>query len=300
MAEKEVKYVEYIKSRFPQLDISNIKFNLSDGKYNDIVIINEESAFKFSRYDWTVAFLENEAKATNLINPYVGIPVPQVEYLDKGVAKYEFMKGTPLFRNEILLWKDNDQNYMAKQIGTFLKQLHAIPLKKAKASGIGEVTTNLSREAFLSEYENIKRKVYPYFDSYVKESVEQIFEPMLENKDFLKFNPAVIHANLTPTHFICDKDLRKINAVIGFGSAGIGDPAYDISILIDSLGETFVKRVGRYYGDMTSLLDRARFYAYFNHLIWAERLADRITTRDFSDFKFQIQASDIMPFGRSQ
>jgi len=300
MAGKEVKYVEYIKSKFPQLDVSNIKFNLSDGKYNDIVIINQESVFKFARYDWTVAFLANETRVTNLINQYVDIPLPKVEYLDQGIAKCQFINGSPLFRNEILALKDSDQNYMAKQIGTFLKQLHAIPLKKVKTIGIDEISVDLSREAFLSEYEIIQRKVCPYFDSYVKESIEQIFAPILEDKDFLKFSPALIHADLTPPHFIYDRNSKKINAVIGFGSAGIGDPAYDVGVLLDSLGETFVKRVSRYYGDMTKLLDRARFYAYFNHLSWAKKVSDMIATRDFSNFKFNIQAYDIMPFGGSR
>ena len=297
MSEKEVKYIEYIKNKFPQLDISNVKFNLSDGKHKDIVIINDESAFKFARYDWTVGFLENEAKTINFISQYIDTHLPRIEYLDHGIAKCEFIQGTPLFRNEILLWKDNDQNYMAKQIGNFLKQLHAIPVKKAKTNGIGEISVDLSREAFLSEYDDIKRKVYPYFNSYVKESIEQIFAPMLENKDFLKFSPALIHGDLIPPHLICDRSLKKINAVIGFGSAGIGDPAYDVGILLDSLGETFVKRVSRYYGDMANLIDRARFYAYFNHLSWAKKTADMITTRDFTNFQFNLQASDIMPIG---
>lgn len=299
MAEKEVKYVKYIKNKFPQLNISNVEYNLSDDKYNDIVIINQESVFKFARYDWTVAFLENEAKITNFIKQYIDIPLPQVEYLDSGIAKCQFIKGSPLFRNEILTWKDNDQNYMAKQIGTFLKQLHTIPLKKIKENGIDEFSIDFSREAFLSEYEIIQRKVSPYFNSYVKESIEQIFAPMLEDKNFLKFSPALIHGDLTPPPFIYDRDFKRINGVIGFGNAGIGDPAYDVGILLDSLGETFVKRISRYYGDMTKMLDRARFYAYFNHLSWAKKVSDMITTRDFSNFEFNIQANDIMPFGKS-
>lgn len=296
MVEKEVKYMEYIKNKFPQTDISNVKFNLEDGKYSDIVIINQDTVFKFSRYDWTVAFLANEARVMNLIRDSVDMPLPQMEYSDNGVARYKLIKGTPLLRNEILLWRDSDQNYIARQIGTFLKQLHSISVKRVKTNGISEIPFNFSRDAILAEYEDIKRKVYPYLDSYQKESIEQIFAPMLENKEFLKYVPALIHADLTPPHIICDAELKKINTIIGFGRAGIGDPAYDFSILLGSFGETFVKRIARYYGDTTKLMDRARFYAHFNQLSRAKSVADMITTRDFSKFKFDFPATDVMPF----
>lgn len=295
MSEKEVRYVEYIKNRFPQLDMSNIRFNLSDGKYNDVVIINEESVFKFARYDWTAAFLANEVKVTDFLSEYSNKFICQVEYLDPGIAKCKFIYGSPLFRNEMLLLKDSDQNYIAKQIGSFLRQLHSIPAKSLISNHMGQISDDLSREAFLSEYDDIQRKVYPYCDSYTKECIKQIFSPIVQNEDFLKFDPTLIHADLTPHRFICDKETKRINAVIGFGSAGMGDPAYDVGALLNGFGETFVKRIGRYYGDMTKIIGRARFYANFNHWNWAKRTADMITTRDFSQFRFDLHAIDIMP-----
>lgn len=297
MAEKEIKYVEYIKNKFPQLDMSNIKFNLDDSRYNDIVVINDEFVFKFAKYDWTVSRLANEAKITCFLNRNIDRPLPQIEYLDPGISKCKFITGSPLFRNEILLLKESDQNYIAKQIGTFLKQLHSIPLKNLKINQIYEISTNLSREAFLSEYDDIQRKVYPYCDSYIKECIKQIFIPVLEDENFLEFSPALIHADLTPRHFIYDKGTKKINAVIGFGNAGIGDPAFDVAAILDGFGEILVKRMSRYYGDMTKLINRARFYACFNHVNWAKKTADMITTRDFSNFQFNLQANNIMPIG---
>ena len=297
MDEKEAKFVEYIKNKYPQLNICNVEFDLSNSMHNNIVIVDHEAVFKFSRYDWTVAFLANEAKIINFLRQYVDMPLPHMEYIYPGIATCEFIKGGPLFRNEILQLKDSDQNYIAKQIGTFLKQLHSIPLKTVEAGNIDQISTDLSREAFLSEYDDIQRKVYPYCDSYVKTSIQQIFAPILEDEDFLRFHPALIHADPAPRRFICDKKLKKINAVIGFGSAGIGDPAFDMGVILDSFGESFLKRISRYYGDITKLIDRARFYAYFNHLNWAKKTADMITTRDFLNFRVSIQISDVMPIG---
>lgn len=40
MDTKESIYVDFIKSRYPEMDISNIEFNFTDGKHADIVILN--------------------------------------------------------------------------------------------------------------------------------------------------------------------------------------------------------------------------------------------------------------------
>ena len=93
MAEKEVTYVDYVKNRFPQIHISNVKFDLINGKHNDIVMINDELIFKFARYDWTGAFLANQVKTTDFIREYIGMPLPQMESVDHGVAKCELVQG---------------------------------------------------------------------------------------------------------------------------------------------------------------------------------------------------------------
>jgi aminoglycoside 2''-phosphotransferase len=297
VAEKVVKYVEYIKTDYPQLHVSNVKFNLTDGNHNDIVIINDEHIFKFAKYDWTVSFLANQIKTTAFISKYVDIHLPLMEYLDNGIAKCELIKGDPLFRSEILLMNESGQNYIAKQIGSFLRQLHAIPLKLARSNKLSEIPIDLSREAILSDYGNIKRKIYPYCDDYSQKLIEQNFAAVFDNKDFFKYTPAVIHAEPTPRRFIYDRESKKINGVIGFGCTGIGDPAYDLAVVLGSFGETFLKRISRYYGDMAKLIDRARFYSYYNQLSLAKKTADMITTRDFSNFKFDMQARDRMPIG---
>lgn len=294
MDSKEVKYVEYIKNRFPQINISKIEYNLLDGTHNDIVIINGQHVFKFAKHDWSVAFLNNEVNIVNLISDYIDMPLPQFEYLGKGLAKCNFIKGVPLFRNEILLLENKVLDSIAEQIGIFLKQLHSIPLKN---KNIGEFPGDLTREGWLLQYDEIQNKVFPYCRSYSKEYIDQIFKPLLENENFLEFQPALIHGDLTPYHFFFDRDLHKINGIIDFSMAGIGDPAYDVGVILDNLGEAFVKRMSRYYNNISIFIDRARFYAYVSNVCWAKIVADMIITRDFTYFQFNAKERDIMPIG---
>ncbi|WP_457943919.1 aminoglycoside phosphotransferase family protein [Caproiciproducens sp. LBM24188] len=297
MAENQTRYIQTITTYYPQINLTNLRFNQTDGKHCDIVTVNDEVLFKFSRYDWTAAFLTNQIRVTDFIRGYVNMPLPRMEPLGTGAAKCEFVKGEPLYREDILLMSESDQNHIARQIGVFLRQLHTIPPKLLKENRILEIPYDLSRETVLSELEQIKRKVYPYCDSYEQKRIARVFRPVVENEDFLIHSPCLIHADLSPRCFLHDVKTKKMKGVVGFGCAGIGDPAYDFGVAIQTFGETFVKRIGKYYGSLTGLMDRARFYAGYNELLLKKNIADRIITRDFSGFRLDSFAADRMPVG---
>lgn len=297
MAEKEVQYIEFVKNRFPQLNINKIDFNLKDEKYADLVTINDEIVFKFSKYDWTVAFLENEVNMISFLQPDCSIPLPIIERLEKGIAKYSLIKGVPLIRDDILLLGNKEQDYIAEQIGVFLRALHTVSLKTLKDRKISESPVNLTRQGWLAEFEEIQRKVFPYCENSTKDAIQRMTQPVIENDDFFEYEPALIHGGLVPQHFFFDKDRNRINGITGFELSGIGDPAYDISVLIMHFGETFTKRISRYYRNINPIVDRARFYVFANHLSWTKKVSDMITTRDFSNFQFLLHESDIMPIG---
>jgi len=297
MADKLAKYVEYVKRKFPQIQVTNVGFNLTDGNHSDVVIINDEHIFKFAKYDWTACYLANQCKITSFVSEYIDTRLPKMELIEDGAVKCDFIKGAPLTRDQILKLSIGDQNHIARQIGSFLRQLHAVPLKAAKFYKIGDAQVDITKENVLSEIRDIKRKIYPYCDSLSQKTIDENLEVVLSDKNFLKYTPAVIHANPNPAAFIFDKETKKLNGVIGFGFSGIGDPAYDLGVILECYGEVFLKRVAKYYGDMSNLISRARFYAYFNGLMWAKRTADMITTRDFSKFRFYQCAKDCMPVG---
>ncbi len=53
-----------------------------------------------------------------------------------------------------------------------------------------------------------------------------------------------------------------------FGTAGIGDPAGDFACIIYNYGESFLKRMARFYPEIEEALDRARFWAGTLELEW--------------------------------
>jgi len=297
MSAKETNYIEYIKGKYPQLQMSDIKYNLTDGEHSDIVVINNRYVFKFAKYDWSVGFLDNEAYIIGLAKKHLFMPLPRVEILEKGISKCNYIQGGPLFRNTLLLMDYKVQDTIAEQIGTFLKQLHSISLKDEGDGKISECPAFLSGEDWLSRYEEIQKKVFPYCDSYTKEYINQIFRPLHDDEDFLQYQPVLIHGDLMPYHFLFSNELKRINGIIDFGLSGSGDPAYDVGILIDNFGESFVKRISRYYKEIDSFIERARFYAYVSNVCWAKTVVDMLATRDFSNFRIYAKERDLMPIG---
>lgn len=296
MDARELKYINYIKGKYPEMKVSKVECSFSDGKYSDIIILDGQDVFKFAKFDWSASHIDSEVEVMNLIKNHLSMNIPRADSLENGISRLSYIKGEPLFRSTLLQSPSRIQDIIAEQLGYFLKQLHSIPIK-GQLSKVPEFSLNLLWEDWQAKYKEIERKVFPYCDSYSKEYYIRLFKPLLDNDRFLDFKPALIHGDLTPYHLIFNKEAGKLSGIIDFGLAGIGDPAYDVGILLDNLGEAFVKKVSRYYKNILYFYDRARFYAYFNSLLWARAVSDMIATRDFSNFRFYAKDRDIMPIG---
>ncbi|ADL53495.1 phosphotransferase family protein [Clostridium cellulovorans] len=295
MDNKKEKYLTYIKKRFPKIKIDSINYNFQDGLNNDIVIINNSKVFRFAKNQDIIDSLEHEIKIINIAKEYVDMPLPDLEYIEPGIAKSNFFHGTPIFRNELLMLDDEQQNNLAKQIGCFLKQLHSIPMEIIKENEIKAFPGNGVREDFISQFHIIEEKLFPMMKSYTREHITQIYKPLIENELFLLYEPALIHGDLAPFHFFYSKEQNKINGVIDFGSSGYGDPAHDLGVILDNFGEGFIKKMSMHYPEINSFIDRSRFYATISSLWWALR---GFESNDLSWHLLHLHtARDIMPIG---
>ncbi|MCI1965235.1 MAG: aminoglycoside phosphotransferase family protein [Oscillospiraceae bacterium] len=298
MQSKETKYRDYIVNRFPGIPPDSFRFDFTSSQHSDLVFAGKETVFKFSKYDWTAAYLKNEWRTVQLIRHLTTIPLPAVDLLETGVLKCSVVHGKVFQRSDILLQKKANQDILAKQIGTFFRQLHSVPVEKAKQSGLNDCCRKMNAEYWGSEYEAICRKLFDYCDDYSKETIRRIFEPALKNSRFFMFTPSLIHGGFTPRHVLYNDATLKVKAVTGFGGACVGDPAYDMGTFLAGTGESFLKRVGKYDVSVAQQIDRARFYAFVQRLMRAKELADRITTRDFSGFQLCLDEPDLLPPGK--
>jgi aminoglycoside 2''-phosphotransferase len=294
--ELEIKdrYRARIRECFPELVISALEMN-TEGLVNDVVIVNGERVFRFPKAEWAKDDLRREVAILELVREYVAMRVPVFDRVEEDFVTYELIPGEALLRDDILRLDERGQDGLAEQLALFLRQLHAIPEEVLGARGVGPSVTVRSRADWLKLYEDVQREVFRLLMAHAKEWVHRHFAPLLREDGFMEHQPALINGDLGPYHLLYDRERRRVSGVIDFGTAGLGDPACDVSGLINNYGESFVRRVVRFYPEIGGMIERARFWAGTLELQW---LLGGLRSGDASWFTVHLgRARDVMPVG---
>ena len=259
-------YLEKIKEVYPNLEVTKLEFN-QDGLVNDVVIINNALVCRFPKSDWAKTQLRHEARVLDLVRPYIGVAIPQYEHLQDDFASYPFIPGKPVTRRLLLALSPAERQRVVEQLGEFIRRLHTIPL--AETASVSPSDTNRSRGWWLGFYTEVREVLYPYLVRHQRDEIDAHFSPVVEGRLELSYAPALINGDLGPYHLLFDDRTRRLSGVIDFGTAGLGDPAVDLAVLLYSYGETLVKEIRQVYPDMNAYLDRAQFWAGTLELQWA-------------------------------
>jgi len=255
-------YMEIIKEKNPELIIEKYSFN-TEGQNNDIVIVNDTLVFKFPKYQQGIAKLEKEIDLLNILKTYITLDIPNYKYknfepLEVGrvFGGYKIIKGTSL-KKDIFCNITKQQN-IAKQLATFLKQLHSIPIEKIN---INKMTNDDNYSEWKNLFEGIQQKLFKFMSKGSKDLISRNFNDFLGQD--LNFKQTVIHGDFGPSNIIFDPRSKLISGIIDFNEVSIGDPAIDIASLIGPFGygEDFVKTFESTYPNVQELMKRAKFYS---------------------------------------
>lgn len=256
------KYIEFIKEKNPAIIIEKHDFN-SEGQNNDVVIINDEYVFKFPKYSDGIKKLKREIDVLNVLNKYITLTIPRPKYYNFEPLKvgqvycgYKMIKGVS-FRKEIFQ-NVQEKGDIAKQLATFLYQLHSISFEEVKSIGISEID---NRSYWINMLERVQEKLFPFMKKESQKLISESFNSFL-NQNF-NANKTLIHGDFGPSNIIFDLDAQRISGIIDFNEVSFGDPASDIASLIGPFGygEDFVKSFEAIYPNVEILIQRAKFYA---------------------------------------
>jgi aminoglycoside 2''-phosphotransferase len=285
---------ERIRQIDPTLDLSDAVVN-TDGLVNVAIICNGQ-VYRFARNEQAVHDLVQEAAILDLVRQHVTIPVPAFEIKDRDFVTYPFLAGDPLFRNTILRLPSDRQEHLAQQLARFLREMHAIPVTRLHDKHIHRSGGRQTQAEWLALYDDVRRELFPLMYRSTRSWVDAHFEPLVQHPDWLAFQPALIHDDLAQYHILYDAENRSISGIIDFGTAGLGDPARDVAILVNVYGESFVQRMARFDDRLPSLIDRARFYAGTFELQW---VLGGVRSGDNGWFTAHLdRARDVQPYGQ--
>ena len=204
---------------------------IDEGYDFEVAIVDDEWVFRFPRRAGVEEALEVEIALLPALAAAVPVDVPRFEH----VSREPLFVGYPLLRGEPLVDEDGDG------VRAFLEALHAFD-----PSGLP-----VERPDWVDKYRDqcaeFERLVLPLLDGEQRAQAQRLFG---EVETLVDFEPAVLHADLGPTHLLV-RDGR-LAGVIDWGDARVGDPALDYAWLLN--GPFAHWDVG------SDLRRRARFY----------------------------------------
>ena len=279
----------------PELDIRTVDIN-SDGLENLVLIINDETVFRFARDEKGKKRLAREVTIVQLVRKHVSLTIPEFTEVQEDFVACPKIPGAALHRDLLFTQPDGVQERVAEQLGAFLRELHSIPATELDSAGIDRSPAPAKQEEWVRLFEDVKELLFPHMAQHVRRCVERRFAPVLSGElDMEAFNPVLVHADLGYYHILFDEPSGRINGVLDFGCSGLGDPAGDLSILLHVYGERFLGRLIPHYPSVTQYIDRARFAANTGELRWA---AVGVKLDQPSWFMYHLSAArDIMPIG---
>jgi aminoglycoside 2''-phosphotransferase len=265
---RDAEHLNRIRECFPRLAVESVESN-QDGLTNDVLIINGELVCRFPKNEtWARDLLANELKVIDLARGYLNVPIPEIVYRAADFVACRFIRGSALQRNDILSLSEIGQEAIANQLASYLKQLHGIPLEEVERHGIARSDTNRSHEVWVKLFESVKAELFPLMMPHAREWVVKHFAPLIADERLMDYEPRLINGDTTPYHILFDHQAQKINGIIDFGTAGLGDRAADFACVIYFYGESFLRRMAKFYPEIEEGIERARFWAGALELQW--------------------------------
>jgi len=256
-----------IRKAVPQIKIESITLN-RDGLMNDVVIVNGEVVFRFPKHEYSFKHLKNETRILRLLRNYISLEIPSPLYEIDDALSYRFIPGEALRRDMLMRLSEDDQQAIADQLAQFFKELHGIPINEISDFEIPMADALMKHDGWVNAYQRIRDKVFPLLLPHARDWVEQHFEFHLADKNNFEYELKMVDTDVPAYHILFDRIKRRINGIIDFGCAGLGDPAIDFGVIIYDYGESFLEQFYNVYPEAETYLKRARFYAGAHEVRW--------------------------------
>ena len=193
------------------------------------------------------ASVVREAALLRLVAGVSPLPVPRPAAVDpqRGSMTYPELPGVPLLGLPV-----RSPEVVGAGLGRFLAALHAVPAERV--AGLVEADST-PPAAWLDE----AAATWPSVAAHLPRSFLPARTPAPAGA------PVFSHMDLGVEHVLVDPATQRITGIIDWTDAAIGDPAYDLGLILRDLGPAALGAALGALGrdDERALRDRAGFYA---------------------------------------
>ncbi|WP_406054819.1 phosphotransferase [Kribbella sp. NBC_00889] len=182
-----------------------------------------------------------EATLMPWLAPQLPLPVPVPETTEDGV-RHLLLPGTPL---------EDGGTDIGRQIGSFLRALHAVDPAEAEAHGVpGAATAAADKAVGLDEF---RTQIVPLLPAELRSSALALLDRVA------RVRSSLVHCDFGPEHILVTDG--RITGIIDWTDAEIGDPALDLCWALNGAADALADGVAETYDITPELRDRARDWA---------------------------------------
>jgi len=264
-----IRYRNVIRRNFPGFPVRAAR-KLGEGRRSVAILVDEQWVFRFPKAQDGADDLEKEIRILPKLAERITVAIPKFEFVGKQengmpFVGYRRLPGELLEEDAVPSLPPAERLALAGQIASFIDELSSFPPADAKALGVPERDV---RKDFAAMLERAERMLYPLLDPKLQAYITSRFESYFGNSNHFRYTPALLHADLSPDHFLIDPRERKLTGIIDFGDLQIADPDYEYVYLLEDCGEPFARRVMEARGqeDIEERLNKVSFFVTAGHL----------------------------------
>jgi aminoglycoside 2''-phosphotransferase len=229
-------------------------------------VFADRLVFRFPKTPEAQRQIPRELAVLSHLRGRISVRIPEPVRVESDVLVYPQVQGQALDWSVLGGLESKDRQGLARQVGAFLSELHGSEL----TPDLPVTGAPVTHDAQVVRWREVEREVYPLLMAHQRRYADSV-RALLDDPSWFSFEPRLIHGDLGPYHLLVNPTGQELLGVIDFGTAGVGDPANDISCLLLNYGETFVREMAETYSPTENLLRRARFLARTLELEWAAR-----------------------------
>lgn len=258
-------YKHTLYSHFPDLHIETIDF-LGEGDRSRALLVNGEWVFKFAKNQEGSEDLQKEAKILPFLSRHLTLKIPEIQW-STCQKNGLWVIGYPKVPGQIVgdALSHLDQRKIAKSLAQFLDELSTFPIEQARSLGVPE---NDFQKDFHHTFEVVRHTIFPLIDQPLRDQLTSLFNHYLNEAGYFEYQPTLIHADLSPNHYLYEDKAGELTGIIDFGDLHIGDPDFEYTYILEDGGEAFARQVMelRAEKEIDFLLKKVRIFVVFTHV----------------------------------
>ena len=242
---KTAYYLDRIRGAFPKLQWTKYR-RIQDGWDHVVIMLDNEIVFRFERRTEVTNLLRERTVLSAIKDRVKGISIPDYKLIPTSpdFAGYRAIPGTRLAPWRFARLSQSKREVMAKRLGAFLSDLHAIPVSEVKGLGVDEEIDwesalwrrPLAEAGFRKFAHRLEPEVCALFKKWIEDS--HLKQHTLTRK--------FTHSDLWHKHIYHDPYIGQLTGIIDWGDMEITDPARDFYGFW-AYGEKFVDSVLAHY-----------------------------------------------------